>query len=121
MAGPEILLLRVQTMPCSLLHLSGKAEWPLLLNRLEGRGDADHSRDAAVAAMLEAVRKEGDKAVLEYCRQFDCPEMTLPLRVSQEELEAASRSVDPADLAVIAEAAKHIREFTRLRRNARGS
>ena len=98
-------------MPCSLLHLSGKAEWPLLMDRLEGRGDADHSRDAAVAAMLEAVRAQGDKAVLEYCRQFDCPDMTLPLRVPQEALEEAAHSVDPADLAVIAEAAKHIREF----------
>ena len=81
------------------------------MDRLERRGDADHSRDAAVADMLEAVRTQGDKAVLAYCRQFDCPDMALPLRVSQEELEAAAQNVDPADLAVIAEAAKRIREF----------
>ena len=98
-------------MPCSLLHLSAKADWPLLLNKLEGRGDADHSRDDAVAGMLEAVCTRGDSAVLEYCRQFDCPDMALPLRVPQEDLEAASRSVDPADLAVIAEAADSIRKF----------
>ena len=98
-------------MPCSLLHLSAKADWPLLLNKLEGLGDADHSRDDAVAGMLEAVRTRGDSAVLEYCRQFDCPDMALPLRVPQEDLEAASRSVDPADLAVIAEAADSIRKF----------
>jgi histidinol dehydrogenase len=51
----------------------------------------------AVRAILGRVRKEGDTAVLDYCRRFDSPAMTLEtLRVTEEEFAQAGQFVDGA-------------------------
>ena len=97
--------------PCECLRCAGKEDWKTLLVRLEGRGEADHSRDEAVRGILDAVRRGGDAAVLDYCRQYDCPDMDLPLRVSPEAMERACAQVPQEDMAVIAEAADNIRAF----------
>ena len=43
-----------------------------------------------VRTILDRVRREGDAAVVDYCRRFDCPTMTAAtLRVSEAEFARA--------------------------------
>lgn len=66
--------------------------------------------DSAARAILEAVRGEGDAAVLRYTERFDGvrPE---PLRVPAEALEAAREAFEPELLGIIERAAANIRRF----------
>lgn len=49
----------------------------------------------AVRAILGRVRQEGDTAVVDYCRRFDSPSITLEtLRVTEDEFAQADRAVD---------------------------
>lgn len=63
-----------------------------------------------VAAILKDVRERGDKALFDYGKKFDKAELTC-LTVSQEEIEAALSSVEPAFLEVLRKAAERIRRF----------
>jgi histidinol dehydrogenase len=65
-----------------------------------------------VEEIIDRVIKEGDKAVIAYTRQFDWPEAT-PERmvVSEEEIEIASRKIDPAFMEIIKTASKNIAAF----------
>ncbi len=100
-----------EKLPCALVRCRGRNDWKPLLERLDARGEADHSRDDAVREMLDAVRHKGDAAVLEFSRKYDSPDIKAPLRVAESEIEAAANSIPEADLKVIAEAATSIREF----------
>lgn len=96
---------------------------PLRLNSTDGRRlaseipnrfaeAADGGCREAVAAILARIRREGDAAVLDYCRQFDCPVMTLEsLRVSPEEFAQAEREVDDGFRETLRFAAGRIRRF----------
>lgn len=98
-------------MPCPLLILNTPAERDAFLGRLARRGELDTSRDDQVRTMLDAVRTQGDSALLDYTHRFDCPDMAAPVRVSTADIEAGTRLVPEADLAVIRRAAVNIREF----------
>ena len=66
----------------------------------------------AVETMLERVRREGDAAVLDYGRRFDCPTLTLEsLRVSEAEFARAEQEVDDAFRATLRLAIERIRTF----------
>ena len=64
----------------------------------------------AVAAIIENVRKNGDAALFDYCRQFDKVELSA-LEVTKEEFDAAERSVDPAFLQTLTLAKDNITAF----------
>ncbi len=65
-----------------------------------------------VAAIIERVKKEGDAALFDFSRQFDHFELTKEnIRVSEEEIEAAVKEVEPEFLAVLEKAAANIRRF----------
>lgn len=98
-------------MTCPLLSLPSETQWPELLRRLADRDNPDHTVEADVRAMLEAVRKDGDAAVLDYVRRFDCPAMRPPLRVPAEALERAAAELPAESLDCIREAADNIRAF----------
>lgn len=98
-------------MTCRFLSLTSEALWPELLRMLADRGNPDQSVEADVRAMLDAVRKDGDAAVLDYVRRFDCPAMQPPLRVAPEALEQAAESLPSESLGCIREAADNIRAF----------
>lgn len=80
--------------------------------------DAILSREAAaltgaeevVAAIMEAVRTGGDRALLDYTERFDGVRPD-PLLVTQAELDAALDAVEPALLDVLRRAAKNIEAF----------
>ncbi len=63
-----------------------------------------------VSQILADVRKNGDAALLEYCRKFDKVKLTA-LQVSQEEMDEALAQVDDAFLAILRKAAENIRAF----------
>jgi len=69
--------------------------------------------EQTVAPILDAVRRRGDEAVLEYARQFDGLEGD-SLAVSAFELRAAEARVSPEFHAALDTAASNIREYAAL-------
>ncbi len=104
-------------MSCRILNIKSPsdAEAVELFRRLAERGNpADgNGQDVEnqVRAILDDVRKRGDQALIERTRQFDAPNMELPLAVPQEELARAAASISGEERSVIVEAASHIRAF----------
>ena len=98
-------------MSCRLLTFSSESMWPELLRRLANRDNPDHAVESDVRKMIEKVRCGGDATVLEYTRQFDCPNMQLPLRVSSEAMGNALQTIARQDLDCIRTAAANIRTF----------
>ncbi len=68
--------------------------------------------EAVVRPILEAVRKRGDKALIEYARRFD-GFARRSMRVSQEELAAARRRLKPEFRRALRTAAANIRDYAR--------
>ena len=83
-----------------------------LLKRRQVRLD---QAEGIVAPIIEAVRKRGDGALLEYARKFDGLERAT-LQIPSEELEAAHRELS-ADLRQALEtASKQVRRFAELQK-----
>lgn len=65
-----------------------------------------------VRFILEEVCQRGDKAVLEFTREYDGVDLQASkLRASQEEIDGAYREVDPAFLTALREAVANITRF----------
>jgi histidinol dehydrogenase len=69
-------------------------------------------QNETVKQIVEAVRTEGDAALLRYTEQHDRVKLDAgSLRVTDEEIQAAYKNVDAAFLTAIREAAVNIRKF----------
>jgi histidinol dehydrogenase len=66
--------------------------------------------EAVVRPILEAVRKRGDRALMEYARRFDGLERK-SVRVPRKELEAARRSLAPEFTRAVTTASANIRAY----------
>jgi histidinol dehydrogenase len=66
--------------------------------------------DRAAAEIIERVKAEGDKAVLELTERFDGARLTA-LEVTAEEFDEAEAKTDPALKALLMQAAENIRAF----------
>ena len=66
--------------------------------------------EATVTEIIENVKKNGDQALYAYCEKFDGAKLN-SLLVSEEEIQGAFASVDPAFIAVLEKAAANIRKF----------
>lgn len=66
--------------------------------------------EATVRPILEAVRKRGDQALLEYARRFDALDRR-SVRVPEKELQAAARALKPAFRKAVKTAAANIRAY----------
>ncbi len=74
--------------------------------------EADSGCRESVAAIVSDIRRNGDAAVLAYCRRFDCPVMTgAMLRVTPEEFAQAGQAVDAEFRETLCFAADRIRTF----------
>src|SRR3954463_13078238 len=71
--------------------------------------DAELTR--RVARIIAGVRKDGDRALLSYVRQFD--HLVMPMEVTREEMRDAAAGLSPAVRSAIAAAAKNIRHIAR--------
>jgi len=67
---------------------------------------ADRAFERQVAAIVQKVRTGGDKALLGFAKKFD--NLTLPIEVTREEMEAAAASLSPDVRRAIKSAAKNI-------------
>ena len=63
-----------------------------------------------VSEIIANVRKNGDRALFEYCKKFDKAQLTA-LQVTSEEIEEAFNSVDPCFIEILQKAASNIRKF----------
>ena len=99
-------------MPCRVLNLSAATGWDEALHLLESRNRPDPELESSVKAIIDRVATEGDAALLDYTRRFDCPGFRLEdLRQDEHVLANACSYVPDEDLAIIAEAAVNIRSF----------
>ncbi|BCS97797.1 histidinol dehydrogenase [Desulfoluna limicola] len=70
--------------------------------------------EKGVIDIIEAVRKDGDEALLHYIRRFDAPEMTLDqLVVTEAEIDAAVAAVDEEFMAALDLAVAQVESFHR--------
>lgn len=74
------------------------------------RRTREDQAERTVAPILEAVRKEGDSALIRFARQYD--ELgDRPLRIPEAELAAAAAQMDPQILDAVAVARRNIHQF----------
>ncbi len=88
------------------------------LSRIAERTQSDQNmhREATVREILQTVRRQGDKAVLDYTAEFDHVSFEVSdLRVSGAELEAAYQAISPQLLHAIRMAKGRIETFHRQR------
>src|SRR3954447_22504849 len=74
----------------------------------------DRSTASAVAAIVAAVRRHGDKALLKYARALD--DLAEPIEISKDEIDEGAARVPPRVRAAIAIAAKNIHKVARRQR-----
>lgn len=84
-----------------------------LLALLKGRNPASYTeQQAAVDAIIDNVKKNGDQAVLAYEKKFDHADLTpKTLKVSREEIGEAYRELDPDFIETMKKAAENIRTY----------
>jgi len=88
-----------------------------LLQQLEQRGAVTTARvEPVVRAIMNAVRKRGDRALLQYARKFDGLKPKQPLLVSRDEMKAAWLATSPELQTAMLIAAKNIRDFAEAQR-----
>ncbi|UZT83099.1 histidinol dehydrogenase [Caproicibacterium sp. BJN0003] len=81
------------------------------IEQLKARNASNGKKvDAAVAEILQAVKTQGDKAVLEYTMRFDGA-VPNPIEVTHEQMEELKKSCDPDFLKALHDAAENIKDF----------
>ncbi len=99
-------------MPCRVLNLSLAAGFEQALKLLKERNRTAPGLEATVKEIIARVAEEGDAALVDYTRRFDCAGFTIDrLRVSKRDIDSACSFVPEEDLAIIEEAAANIRSF----------
>ena len=79
-------------------------------NDVFARAESTVNVEDIVADIIYNVRKNGDKALYEYCEKFDKAKLT-SLLVTREEIDEAVQLVEPKFLEILENAAKNIRKF----------
>ena len=74
------------------------------------RGTAVTDVSGIVSDIIYNVRKNGDKALYEYCEKFDKAKLA-SLEVSEEEINEAFNTVEPRFIEILRSAAENIRAF----------
>ena len=89
-----------------------QSDWPELEAWSASRQESNPEVESAVQSILTDVRDRGDRALIHYTREFDCPEFRFDqLQISQEDCARAAGQIPENDLTVILEAASNIRKF----------
>ncbi len=95
--------------PVAIASSAGETILSGLFDRFQA---ADTMCQKSVSQILEAVRKDKDRAVLAYSREFDAPNLALEqLQVSSEELQKAYELVDEDFLDTLGKAIERIQSF----------
>ena len=89
-------------------------KFPRFLAAVTGRGAADtRAVEAAVRAILDDVRIEGDPAVARYTKEFDGVDLKGRVEVTAGEMNAALRKVPKKDVRLLELAASRVEDFHR--------
>lgn len=99
-------------MTIRMVKADGAAEYALLDELAARSGEVDRRITAAVTAILEAVRRDGDAAVEAYTRQFDGAEGPIR-RIEKAELAGLAAACDKRVYAALERAAANIADFHR--------
>jgi len=99
-------------MPITPFHTRSEEGKNVLLSLKDRFQQADAGCRQAVSDIIDAIRKRGDAALLDYTRRFDAPDLTLEqLRVSEDELREATEKVGQELLDALELAAERIFHF----------
>lgn len=106
-------------MVCSFFTAASASDAASFLQILAGRDEPVTASqenavpvETTVRAILDDVRRNGLKAVMEYTRRFDAPECSeAEFRVPEEDLARAAASIPAEDTAILREAIANIRLF----------
>ncbi len=91
---------------------SSKNDWPSIKSWLLGRMESDPSVEGPVREILKKVMENGDRAIVEYTKKFDCKDFeTENISVDPDLIRGSLLDVDLQDLDIIREAADRIRSF----------
>ncbi len=103
-----------------LLNLTKESKEELLRTLAERSTESFQKQQDAVDAIVRDVKAKGDAAVFAYTQKFDGVTISPDnLWVTQEEIDAAYKAIDPELLTVIRESAANVRAFhERQRRNS---
>lgn len=95
-----------------IVKLTEQTKKDLLRDLLQRSPQSYGSYEAVVAEIVEAVRKDGDKAVFSYTEQFDhFPLSADNIKVTREEIEQAYKELPAELVAVYKKSAENIRIF----------
>lgn len=95
-----------------IVKLTEQTKKDLLRDLLQRSPRSYGSYEAVVAEIVEAVRKDGDKAVFSYTEQFDhFPLSADNIKVTREEIEQAYKELPAELVAVYKKSAENIRVF----------
>ncbi|MBI9111352.1 histidinol dehydrogenase [Maridesulfovibrio ferrireducens] len=101
-------------MPCKDIEYSGQDSWPEVKKWLDLRKNPDQKVDGIVREILEAVKSEGDQALIKYTQKFDCPGFNQDmLKVSEDNRSVAYTEVKSEDLEIIEESIRNVKNFHR--------
>ncbi len=99
-------------MPLRQLRYAAAADYAAIAAWLDGRRDPGSGVEAKVREILDRVKKEGDAALAEYTRRFDCPNITASrLRVKKGLAAKALAAIPKGDAAILAEAIANVTAF----------
>lgn len=80
---------------------------------LHAKREASEDVQTLVAGVIEAVRRDGDAAVVEYTRRWDRTDISAGLKMPQGMIDAALAQVPADQMAALEFAAKRIEDFHR--------
>ena len=94
------------------LKLTAETQSELLGNLLNRNPGSYAEYENIVNDIIDNVRKNGDKAVFEYTLKFDKSELNASnIRVTEDEIKAAYKELDPKFVEVMKKSAENIRVF----------
>ena len=94
------------------LKLTEETQSELLGNLLNRNPGSYTEYESIVNDIIDNVRKNGDKAVFEYTLKFDKSELSASnIRVTEDEIKAAYKELDPKFVEVMKKSAENIRIF----------
>lgn len=98
-------------MSCRILNIADEQEWIKSAQWLKNRDEPDPEVEKSVQAIISRVREDGDDALVDFCRQYDCPDFEPPLLVNRHDIALAAASVSAESREQISAAAANIRAF----------
>lgn len=98
-------------MNCRFLNIRNEQDWLQATGWLTQRITPDPEVEKEVREIINNVHENGDQALIDYTRKFDCPNFEPPLRVSEAEIAHGAASVPAENRERISAAAANIRTF----------